>query len=99
MRTYWKSHYVTEVDPNDIERSITLASLTSGGASHELVCFLSDRDSPNVLVSQGSGGHASMSGPRAGTRGPMPFRRSPVIHHPLIPAPPGPSAPADAPGV
>ena len=23
MRTYWKTHYVTEVDPNDIERAYT----------------------------------------------------------------------------
>ena len=58
MRSYWKSHYVTEIDPNDIERAITLADFTSGSASHELVGFLDDRDSPNILVSQGSSGHA-----------------------------------------
>src|SRR5262245_26851274 len=58
MSSYWKSHYVTEVDPNDVEQAITLADFTSGRESHQLVCFLSDRSSPNILVSQGSGGHA-----------------------------------------
>lgn len=58
LRTYWKRHYVTDVDPNDIERAITIENFTSGGASREVVCLLTGKESPNLLVSQGSGGHA-----------------------------------------
>jgi hypothetical protein len=58
MSAYWKTHYIIEVDPDDVERALTLLDFRSEGARHQLVCFLRDRPSPNILVSQGSGGPA-----------------------------------------
>ncbi len=57
-RTYWKSHYVLETDADEIERNIRLASFPSGIGNHELVCFEESKEAPNILISQGSGGHA-----------------------------------------
>src|SRR3989304_419308 len=57
-RSYWKNHYVVETDADAIERSIKLASFTSGGRKFELVYFERDKHTPNILVSPGSGGHS-----------------------------------------
>jgi hypothetical protein len=58
MSAYWKTHYVTQVDPDDVERALTLVDFTSNAEAHQLVCFARDEPSPNILISQGSGGHA-----------------------------------------
>ena len=55
---FWISHYVTATDPTAVQRTMKLARFTSGADSLELVHFLRDREAPNVLISQGSGGHA-----------------------------------------
>lgn len=55
---YWTSHYVTSTDPARIRRAMQLARFSSGGQALELVHFSRDRHAPNVLISQGSGGHA-----------------------------------------
>ncbi len=57
-RSYWKSHYVLETDAGEIERNIKLTSFSSGGKNYELVYFEKDKNAPNILISQGSGGHS-----------------------------------------
>jgi pimeloyl-ACP methyl ester carboxylesterase len=54
---YWKSHYVTSTDPAEIDLALKHAHLTTDGESLELIYFLNAPDAPNVLISQGSGGH------------------------------------------
>ena len=58
MSTYWKTHYITDVDPDEVQRALTLLDFRSGGECHQLVCFVRGRSGPNILVSQGSGGAA-----------------------------------------
>jgi len=83
MSTYWKTHYITDVDPDEVQRALTLLDFRSGGECHQLVCFVRGRSGPNILVSQGSGGAAyvfaelasrattsSSCRSRAGTRSP-----------------------------
>jgi hypothetical protein len=55
---YWKSHYVTSTDPAEIDFALRHARLTTDGESLELIYFLNALDAPNVLISQGSGGHS-----------------------------------------
>lgn len=55
---FWKSHYVVETDPAEIEHAMSTARFSSGTDTYELVCFVESRAVPNILVSQGSGGHA-----------------------------------------
>jgi hypothetical protein len=55
---YWKKHYVVETDVVDIERSMKVNAFTSGGEPYELVCFETNKQAPNILISPGSGGHA-----------------------------------------
>ena len=55
---YWKSHYVTSADRAEIDLALKHARLNIGGESLELIYFLNAPDAPNVLVSQGSGGHS-----------------------------------------
>lgn len=58
-RNYWKEHYVIEeIDADEIERNIKLTHFVSAGKELELVYFEKDKDAPNILISQGSGGHA-----------------------------------------
>lgn len=57
-RNYWKNHYVVETDINEIERRLRLANFVSGGKFFELAYFEKDKDAPNILISQGSGGHS-----------------------------------------
>lgn len=54
---YWKSHYVTSTDPAEIELALKQALLDIGGEGLEVIYFLHATHAPNVLSSQGSGGH------------------------------------------
>ena len=55
---YWMAHYVVFGDADEIERHITLAEFSSSDQLFDLVCFVSGTGAPNILISQGSGGHA-----------------------------------------
>jgi len=55
---YWKSHYITSVDPAEIDLALRRAPLKTDDEGLELIYFLHALDAPNVLISQGSGGHA-----------------------------------------
>jgi len=55
---YWKEHYVTEMDAEEIERNIKLIYFVSGGKKFELLYFEKGKDAPNILISQGSAGHS-----------------------------------------
>jgi alpha-beta hydrolase superfamily lysophospholipase len=55
---YWTSHYVTTCDPDEIQRAISVTQFVSDGERFELVHFPTATSAPNVLISQGSGGHA-----------------------------------------
>jgi len=54
---YWKSHYLSSTDPAEIDLGLKHAHLNTGGESLELIYFPNAPDAPNVLISQGSGGH------------------------------------------
>ena len=54
---YWKSHYVTSTDPAEIGLALRRASLHADDEGLELIYFLHTFDAPNILISQGSGGH------------------------------------------
>lgn len=54
----WTSRYVTSTDPAEVRQAVKLAHLTSGQEIFELVYFSAVRNAPNILISQGSGGHA-----------------------------------------
>jgi len=54
---FWKSHYVTSTDRAEIDLALRHACLKTGGESLELIYFLNALDAPDVLISQGSGGH------------------------------------------
>ena len=56
--TYWKDHYVLETDADAIARHLTHTTFISGARRFELLSFEQDKIAPNILVSQGSGGHA-----------------------------------------
>lgn len=56
--TYWKKHYVVHGNADEIERNIKSASFTSGRQNFELVYFETSKNAPNILISEGSGGHA-----------------------------------------
>lgn len=56
--TYWKNHYVIETNADEIEANIKSAIFTSSGRDFELVYFEKDKNAPNILISQGSGGHS-----------------------------------------
>jgi pimeloyl-ACP methyl ester carboxylesterase len=55
---YWKSHYVTSTDPAEIGLALKHGYLNTAGESLELIYFLNAPDAPNILISQGSGGHS-----------------------------------------
>lgn len=61
--TYWKNHYTVETSADEIERNLKLTSFTSEGKNFKLIYFSArggekDKGAPNILISQGSGGHA-----------------------------------------
>lgn len=56
--TYWKDHYVVETDADEVARGLTTPSFASAGREFELVAFERGPAYLNLLVSQGSGGHA-----------------------------------------
>ena len=56
-RTYWKEHYVVYDNADEIEKNIKLTNFISGGQNFELVYFEKDKNAPNILISEGSGGH------------------------------------------
>lgn len=56
--TYWKSHYVVQTDPDEVESSLRLSRFTSRNKDYDLVSFEKGKNMPNILVSQGSGGHS-----------------------------------------
>lgn len=55
---YWKSHYVGETDPDEIERNLKRSQFVYERQGFELLLFELDKNAPNVLISPGSGGHA-----------------------------------------
>ena len=55
---YWMRHYVVATDPAEIQAALSTVCFSSAAETLELVCFVHDRRAPNILVSQGSGGHA-----------------------------------------
>ena len=55
---FWKDHYVIEKDPAEIRRNIKSAVFNSGGEEFELIYFEKGNKAPNILISQGSGGHS-----------------------------------------
>lgn len=57
-KNYWKEHYVIELNAEEIERNIQHTNFISGGIVFELIFFEKSKDAPNILISEGSGGHA-----------------------------------------
>lgn len=57
-QNYWKKHYVIYTNADEVERKIKLTSFISSGENFELIYFEKAKDAPNILISQGSGGHA-----------------------------------------
>lgn len=55
---YWKKHYVTQTDADKIEKEIKLETFLSGKERFDMVCFKRNGDTPNILISPGSGGHS-----------------------------------------
>ena len=54
---YWRAHYVTGTNADEIAEALRREPFTSAGVQLELVHFFCGREAPNILVSQGSGGH------------------------------------------
>ena len=57
-RNFWKTHYVLTTDAGEIERHVKRTHFSSDGAEFEMIYFEKDRNAPNILISEGSGGHA-----------------------------------------
>ena len=55
---FWKDHYVIEGNPTEIEKNIKSAIFNSGDEKFELIYFEKGKTAPNILISQGSGGHS-----------------------------------------
>lgn len=55
---YWKKHYIIEADAEEIERNIRTTRFVSNDKSYDLIYFERGKAAPNILISQGSGGHA-----------------------------------------
>jgi hypothetical protein len=51
------AHYVTGTNTAEIAEALRREPFISGGEQLELVHFFCWREAPNILVSQGSGGH------------------------------------------
>ena len=56
-QNYWKSHYVVETSADEIEKNIKRTDFTSAGKNLDLIYFEKSRNAPNILISEGSGGH------------------------------------------
>ncbi len=57
-KNYWKKHYVLELDAEEIEKKIQHVIFISNGKTYELIYFEKSQIAPNILISEGSGGHA-----------------------------------------
>lgn len=57
-RGYWKTHYVLETDPGEIESRLRLTSFALASQHFELVFFEVSKSAPSILISPGSGGHS-----------------------------------------
>lgn len=57
-QSYWKDHYVIEGDASEVERNLRRTAFVSQGERFELPFFEKGKHAPNILISQGSGGHA-----------------------------------------
>ncbi|HBG75146.1 MAG: hypothetical protein A2X25_13140 [Chloroflexi bacterium GWB2_49_20] len=57
-QSYWKTHYVLETDADEIERNLRQANFVSDGRRFVLPYFAKDKHAPNILISEGSGGHS-----------------------------------------
>ena len=57
-KNYWKEHYVIELNAEEIERNIQYTYFISSGIIFELIYFEKSKVAPNILISEGSGGHA-----------------------------------------
>src|SRR5689334_191133 len=55
---YWKKYYVIGTDTDKIERSIMLDRFSSDRESFDMVCFIKNKTTPNILISPGSAGHS-----------------------------------------
>lgn len=55
---FWQQHYVVETDVNQIKNRIQVMSFESDGKRFESPCFMRGTNAPNILISQGSGGHS-----------------------------------------
>lgn len=55
---YWKKHYVVYGNADEIARNIKMANFVSSGKEFELPYFEKDKNAPNILVSEGSGGNS-----------------------------------------
>ena len=55
---YWRAHYVTGANGDEIAQALRREPFTSAREQLELVHFFCGREASNILVSQGSGGHA-----------------------------------------
>lgn len=56
-QTYWK-RYVRVSDSNEIDLGLRKTTFFSEGKPYELIYFEKSKDAPNIVISQGSGGHA-----------------------------------------
>ena len=55
---FWKAHYVIATAPEEIASAMRVGVFQCGGEAFDLVHFQTGREAPNILISQGSGGHA-----------------------------------------
>jgi pimeloyl-ACP methyl ester carboxylesterase len=60
--SYWKDHYVIESSAEEIGQNLKVSTFPSGGQNLELIHFEVSKAAPNILISQGSGGHAFVFG-------------------------------------
>lgn len=58
IKSFWKEHYVVESDPNEIEIKLKETNFVSEGNVFSLIYLEHGKDVPNILISQGSSGHA-----------------------------------------
>lgn len=54
---FWKTHYVLESNSNEIEIELKETKFISDSNVFSLIYFEHGKDAPNILISQGSGGH------------------------------------------
>ena len=54
----WKAHYIVEAGPEEVQQDLEVLVFTSGGRNQELLSFTSPGLKRNILISQGTAGHA-----------------------------------------